>query len=84
MKAETINQSLKTIIPEDLLQVVLKLQELRKPIEKYTKTLKDRIAIKEERSQRWDRADEIVSHINLAIVDLADLLSMEFVDKIID
>lgn len=83
MKAEIINQSLKTIVPEDLLHVILRLQDSRGFIDDYKGGLKSRRE-REEESQKWDRADEAIANINLAIVDLADLLSMELAGKILD
>lgn len=83
MKTELINQSLSAIVPEELLQVVLKLQELREPVNKYMDGLKE-LTEDEMKSKKWDRADGVISHINLAIVDLVDLLSMELACKIID
>lgn len=81
MRLELINQSLKVILPEDLLQAVLKLQEVRGSIANYMDELKE-CNDSELKSLKWDRADDITTNINLAIVDLADLISIELASKI--
>lgn len=87
MKAETINQSLKTIIPEDLLQVVLKLQDLRAPVSNYVNGLdkKCEFGVNEaDESLKVEKANDVICYINSAIADLADLLSMELAEKIVE
>lgn len=83
MESELIDQKLKNIVPEDLLQLVLKLQALRIPMNNYVNELKESIEDGAE-SLKMERANDIINHINSAIVDLADLLSMEFAEKIIE
>lgn len=87
MRLELINQSLKVIVPEDLLQVVLKLQELRTPVSNYVKGLADKYELginDRDESLKMERANDVVDHINSAIADLADLLSMELAEKIVE
>lgn len=87
MKSELINQKLKTIVSEDLLQVVLKLHELRTPVSNYAKGLADKYELginNRDESLKMGRANDVVDHINSAIADLADLLSMELAEKIVE
>lgn len=82
MKVEFIDRPLKTIVTEDLLQVILKLQVLITHIDKYMEGLTPIRSVMED--ERWSRANDVTGHINLAILDLADLLSMELADKILE
>jgi hypothetical protein len=87
MRLELINQSLKVILPEDLLQVVLKLQDLRAPVSNYVNGLdkKCEFGVNEaDESLKVERANDVISHINSAIADMADLLSLELAEKIIE
>jgi hypothetical protein len=87
MKSELINQELKNIVSEDLLQVVLKLHELRTPVSNYVKGLADKYELginDRDESLKMERANDVVDHISSAIADLADLLSMELAEKIVE
>lgn len=87
MKSELINQELKNIVSEDLLQVVLKLHELRTPVSNYVKGLADKYELginDRDESLKMERANDVGDHINSAIADLADLLSMELAEKIVE